>query len=168
MNVVTTGTKQVLAVKVRVANWHRDARDIVAIEQASFSRPWSSEDFRKTLGRPNTVCLVAEAGGMAVGFLVYEVRSTSLWAINMAVQPVCRRHGVGQQLMAKVLLDASRRSKLSVGCVASEYNLEAHLFLRAQGFQAKRVLKGYYLNDVGAPTQTVEDGYEFLSAPGRV
>ena len=58
--------------------------------------------------------------------------------------PSCRRHGVGAQMVAKLISKLSSHRRTRITLEVRETNLYAQLFFRAQGFRAVRVLRSYY------------------------
>ena len=140
----------------------RDLPEVLAIEQASFTLPWQEEDFLKALRQRNTIGNVAElclpkghpnytGEWPIVGYMVYEL-GPCLTILNLAVHPAHRRCGVGRQMVAKLQSKLSpRKNRIRVD--VSEASLPGHLFFRAVGFEAVRVLRNHY--------DTGEDAYRF-------
>ena len=114
----------------------RDFPELAAVDAASFSDPMGEEWFREQLRQRNVIGFVAEAGELVVGYVLYEMLDDSLRIRSMAVLPGWRRQGVAAGLVAKLKkkLHAKRRNTLYALVV--EENLEAQLFLRAQGLGA--------------------------------
>jgi len=135
----------------------RDLPDVVAIEALSFEFPWSEEDFVNCLRRRNCLGMVAEDDGAVVGFMVYELKKTSICVLNFCVSPGARRCGVGLCLVRELLrkLENSPIQK-RITLEVRETNLPGQLFFRAAGFRAVAVLRGLYEEYGG------EDGYLFV------
>lgn len=121
----------------------RDMPEVLAIEEQSFKRPWTEEDFCRCL-RLNCIGLVAKNGEKIVGFVIYELRERKNHIINFAVPLSMRRKGIGSQLVAKIVskLSSHRRTRITVE--VRETNLSAQLFFRKQGFRSVRIVHGYY------------------------
>jgi ribosomal-protein-alanine N-acetyltransferase len=130
----------------------RDMPEVIAIEAASFEHPWTEKKFCTALEQRNVIGMVAEHGEAVVGYMVYELDRTEICVLDFAVRADFRRSGIGRQLIAKMKgkLMHNRRSRLSF--VVRESNLDCCLFLKAQGFTATQILRGYF-EDSG------EDGY---------
>lgn len=135
----------------------RDMPEVMAIENASFSDPWTDDDFIKVLRQRNSIGMVAEvASGKyelnVVGQMVYEIHKNRLHLLNFAVDPAFRRQGVGRQMVAKLAskLTFQRRSKIQF--YVSEYNLAGQMFLRAVGFKATAIMREFI-------ESTKEDAY---------
>jgi ribosomal-protein-alanine N-acetyltransferase len=88
--------------------------------------------------------MVAEQGEKVVGFMIYELHKSKLHILNFAVNPNCRRQGVGAQMVSKLVSKLSSHRRTRITLEVRETNLYAQLFFRAQGFKAVRVLRGYY------------------------
>lgn len=132
----------------------RDMAAVLRISNASFRQPWTEEDFIRELRQRNVIGMVAEVGDTIVGYMMYELRKHSLEVLNFAVHPDSRRHGVGTQMIDKLIgkLSAQRRSRVCF--VLPDDSLAGHLFLRARGFKAVSIARGFW--DDG------QDGYRFV------
>jgi len=148
---MSSGQKQEVRVHIR---WmiRRDMPEILAIESESFEFPWSEEDFINCLRQRNCIGMVAEHDDRVVGFMIYVLNKTRIQVLNFAVAERSRRHGVGTQMMAKLIgkLSSQRRSRITLE--VRETNLPAQLFFRTTGFRAVSVLREYYAD-------TPEDAY---------
>ena len=122
----------------------RDMPEVLQIEQDSFEYAWTEEDFLRCLRQRNCIGMVAEQTEKVVGFMIYELHKSKLHILNFAVSPVCRRAGVGAQMVAKLISKLSSHRRTRITLAVRETNLAAQLFFRAQGFKAVRVLRGYY------------------------
>jgi ribosomal-protein-alanine N-acetyltransferase len=130
----------------------RDMPEVLAIEHASFEFPWCEEEFLRVLRQRNCIPMVAECGERIVGFMIYELHRNRIHVLDFATHPEFLRHGVGRQMVSKLVgkLSAQRRKRLVL--TLRESNLPAQLFFRVVGFRAVEVVRGYY-EDSG------EDGY---------
>jgi ribosomal-protein-alanine N-acetyltransferase len=122
----------------------RDMPEVLQSEQESFEYPWTEEDFLRCLRQRNCIGMVAEQGEKVVGFMIYELHKAKLHILNFAVHPVCRRGGVGAQMVAKLVSKLSSHRRTRITLEVRETNLAAQLFFRSQGFKAVRVLRGFY------------------------
>ncbi|MBM3998060.1 MAG: ribosomal-protein-alanine N-acetyltransferase [Planctomycetes bacterium] len=130
----------------------RDMPEVTAIESASFEFPWSEDDFVRCLRQRNCIGMVAESEERIVGFMIYELHRSRLHVLNFAVNPACRRRGVGGKMIQKLTgkLTTERRDRILLE--VRETNLSAQLFFRDLGFRAISVLRDFY-------DDTVEDAY---------
>ena len=143
--------KQGLAVHIR---WmiRRDMAEVLTIENESFEFPWSEEDFIHCLRQRNCIGMVAEHHDRVVGFMVYELHKNHLHVLNFAVRADIRRHGVGHQMIHKLISKLSHQRRTRILLEVRETNLPAQLFFRDTGFRAVSVLRDFY-------EDTTEDAY---------
>ena len=124
-----------------------DIDQIIAIEQASFSCPWSVRFFLEEIGVPYSKSLLAEVGGQVVGYLVYWQLPTDVDIHNLAVHPDFRRQGIGRYLLDTMIRRASNRGSKHVTLEVRKSNTLAQKLYFSIGFSAKGVRKGYYSDD---------------------
>ena len=96
--------------------------------------------------------MVAEYDERVVGFMIYEFHKARIHVLNLAVDPSYRRHGVGSQMVAKLIAKLSPQRRNRVVLEVRETNLAAQLFFRENGFRAVSVLRRFYAD-------TPEDAY---------
>jgi ribosomal-protein-alanine N-acetyltransferase len=130
----------------------RDMSEVLAIESGSFEFPWCEEDFVRCLRQRNCIGMVAESDDRVVGFMIYELHKSRLHLLNFAVCPEMRRHGVGQQMIEKLVGKLSQQRRSRIILEVRETNLPAQLFFKEVGFRAVSVLRDYY-------EDTTEDAY---------
>jgi ribosomal-protein-alanine N-acetyltransferase len=120
----------------------RDMPGVLDIEATRGEEGWSEKDFLKALAKRNVIGMVAESNEKILGFMVYELHKSRLHLTNLAVLPTSCRSGIGSQLVQKLIskLSSHRRTRLCID--VPDTNLAAHLFLKANGFQATRVDRG--------------------------
>ena len=136
-----------------------DLDEVLAIERASFSMPWSRGAFlyemqqnrvaRCWVGRDDTARI---AGYLCLWEVADEVHIT-----NIAVRPDVRRRGIARALLAAVLDDArSRRFKIVVLEVRPS-NQHAVSLYESFGFRVVGRRRGYYY-DTGEDALVMEVG----------
>jgi ribosomal-protein-alanine N-acetyltransferase len=135
--------RELLRVHIR---WmiRRDMPEVLQTEQDSFEFAWTEEDFLRCLRQRNCIGMVAEQGEKVVGFMIYELHKNKLHILNFATHPAYRRHGVGAQMVAKLISKLSSHRRTRITLEVRETNLHAQLFFRSQGFRAVRVLRSFY------------------------
>ncbi len=143
--------KQQINVHIR---WmiRRDMPEVLEIETSSFEFPWTEEDFIRCLRQRNCIGMVAEHDERVVGFMIYELHKNQLHILNFAVHAKIRRHGVGQQMVDKLISKLSHQRRNKILLEVRETNLSAQLFFRRQGFRAISLLRDFY-------DDTTEDAY---------
>lgn len=120
-----------------------DIDEMLRIERASFSIPWTKSDFEDTLQTVNAVTFVAENDNQIIGYVVAEVYAEYISLINVAVAPEYRRFGVATQLIHR-LTEKLTNTRTRIVAGVRETNLIGQQFLRALEFRAVKVMKNYY------------------------
>lgn len=115
----------------------RDMQEVLAIEEVSFTSPWTEVEFMRALRTSNNIGMVLELNDEVVGYCVYALHRLHLEIVNLAVRPDLRRIGCGQTLVRSIKDKVEMHSRRNaVVAVVWENNLSAQLFLKSQGFQA--------------------------------
>jgi ribosomal-protein-alanine N-acetyltransferase len=122
----------------------RDMDQLLAIDQASFGIAWTREDFLECMRTLNRIGIVAERGEQVLGYMIYDWRKTSLRMLGLAVDPACRRQGVGRKLVARLVEKVAHGRHTHIALKVREHNLAAQMFFQSCGFRATTVLRGYY------------------------
>ena len=130
----------------------RDMEEVLEIEEKSFDFPWEESDFISYLRSSIVVGKVAENNESVVGFLIYELHKYQVYILNIAVDPLLRRYGVGSCLIDGLIRKLTLRRRNRIVLNVRETNLSAQLFFRALGFRATAVLRNLY-------EETREDAY---------
>jgi ribosomal-protein-alanine N-acetyltransferase len=133
-----------------------DLDEVVAIERASFSMPWSRGAFLYEMEQNQVArCLVMREAVRVVAYVcVWEV-ADELHVTNIAVHPGERRRGLGRQLLAAVLDDAERRALHIVVLEVRPSNAEAIALYASFGFRVIGRRRGYYY-DTGEDALVME------------
>ncbi len=121
-----------------------DLDEIMAIENASFSYPWSCQFFLQELKVPCARSLLAVLEEKTVGYIIYWLLPTEVDIHNLAVGPVYRRQGVGKALLRAVIEEAKEHGSERVTLEVRKSNEAAQRLYYSIGFKAKGVRKGYY------------------------
>ncbi len=131
-----------LAVHVR---WmiRNDWPAVLQIEEICFVDPWDEEYLEHLKSKTNCILMVAEHREKVVGYFAYILHKNHLELINLATHPGYRRQGVGQQMMAKLKSKLGPHRRACIECTINERAEAMTLFLRAMGFRADRLLRGY-------------------------
>jgi [ribosomal protein S18]-alanine N-acetyltransferase len=123
-----------------------DLDDVLAIEAASFTNPWTRSMFERELLNPGVSHLyVLRTGDWRVAaFCMDWVVADELHINNLAVRPQCRGAGVGRALLESVFGHAAslgaRRATLEV----RRSNAAALKLYERLGFSVAGVRKDYY------------------------
>lgn len=127
----------------------RDMPGVMAIENGSFDFPWEEAEFADCLKSRSVIGLVCEREDTVVGFIVYELAKGMLYVVNMAVHPAFRHEGVGSQMLKK-LFGKLCEKRPDIVIDVREENLECQLFLKANDFNCREILKDHYDNGESA------------------
>lgn len=131
-----------------------DLPAVLAIENDSFTSPWSPGSFRTLLGRQDATLLVAEeaegprgAGEPPAPLVAYAV----FWSVleqgelaNLAVRPDRRGQGIGSALLDRVLELARLRGIRTVYLEVRASNEGARALYRSRDFEEMGRRKDYY------------------------
>ena len=139
------------SVTVRMAE-ARDLPSILAIEQASFSDPWTEDAFESAFALQRMRLLIAEEaadetrGGapVLVGYVVALLLGVEAEIADLAVAPRSRRRGVGRILLDRVLADLALRGVSTVFLEVRESNSAARALYASRRFVSVGRRKGYY------------------------
>ncbi len=124
-----------------------DLEEIMTIERASFSYPWSAQFFLQELKVPCARSLLAVVGGKTIGYIIYWLLPSEVDIHNLAVHPAYRRRGVGRSLLQAVIDEAKHHISSRVTLEVRKSNEEARRLYQSLGFVAQGVRKGYYSDD---------------------
>jgi ribosomal-protein-alanine N-acetyltransferase len=139
------------AVKVRLAE-ARDLPSILAIEEASFSDPWTADTFESAMALQRMRLYVAEepaeqgkAGApVLVGYVVALLLGEEAEIADLAVAPRSRRRGIGGVLLNRMLGDLTARGVGEVFLEVRESNVAARMLYASHGFMTVGRRRGYY------------------------
>jgi len=123
-----------------------DLHQILRIEADSFRHPWSEHDFIEHLENPNSVALVFEESGLAVGYEVFVIGAPWSQLYSCVVHRAARRRRIGSILVAHLIRSIARQTR-GIRAKVAERNVAAQVFFRQCGFRAVNVLPAYLLDD---------------------
>jgi [ribosomal protein S18]-alanine N-acetyltransferase len=128
----------------------RDVDEVLEIEKHSFCDPWTRDELICKVGHSNCIGMVIEIKDKTVGYMIYELHSKHLEILRLAVHEDHRFEKFGTKLIEKLKtkLTEDRRSCLEM--IINEEQLEAQVFLRANGFICTRVIRNYYMHGESA------------------
>jgi ribosomal-protein-alanine N-acetyltransferase len=119
-----------------------DIEAVLAIEQQSFTMPWTDVMFRSELQNERTshmlVARVAQADDRIVGYLGYRVVLDEMHVVLVAVAPAWRQRGIARQMMCQAM-DQAR----AAGCT------RATLEVRVSNTPAQQLYYGLRFAPVG-------------------
>ena len=123
---------------------------VLAIEEASFTNPWTREMYAAELENPGvSICYLARtADRRVVGFCSCWRVVDELHINNLAVLPGCRRGGVATALLGHVLREGARLGAVRATLEVRRSNEPARLLYERFGFAVAGVRRAYYTKPV--------------------
>jgi [ribosomal protein S18]-alanine N-acetyltransferase len=123
--------------------------DILAVEEASFTSPWTREMYLAELENPGVshFYLARPAGSREViGFCSFWHVLEELHINNLAVLPAHRRHRIGTDLLLRVMEDGARLGARRATLEVRRSNDAAQKLYEKFGFTVAGVRRQYYSN----------------------
>jgi ribosomal-protein-alanine N-acetyltransferase len=141
-----------------------DLDEVLAIERASFTNPWSRQAFLYEL-RDNRVARLwvartaagssPELSSSIVGYLCLWVIGEEVHVTNVAVHPRERQHGIGRHLLVTLLEHYRRNGATRAGLEVRVGNEPARRLYEDLGFRPVGLRKSYYF-DTGEDALVME------------
>ncbi len=124
--------------------------DILAIEESSFTNPWTREMYLAELkNRGVSYCYLArQEGGEVVGFCSFWHVADELHINNLAVEPARRRAGVATALLAHGLAGGARLGPRRARLEVRRSNDAARSLYERFGFSLAGVRHAYYTKPI--------------------
>jgi [ribosomal protein S18]-alanine N-acetyltransferase len=124
--------------------------DILAIEEASFTNPWTRAMYLSELENKGvSFCYLAKRDdGQAVGFCSFWRVLDELHINNIAVLPEFRRHGIATALLTYVLAEGVRLGAKRATLEVRRSNDQARALYERFGFTIAGVRQAYYTKPV--------------------
>jgi ribosomal-protein-alanine N-acetyltransferase len=121
-----------------------DLPEVCAIEQDTFSDPWSKEDFCSSFHEENNGYMIAEIDGKVVGYCGYWGIVGEGYIYNVAVKKEYRKQRIGYHLL-KNLIDMSKNKGIVSFTLEVRCSNEAAIHLyETLGFESAGVRKDFY------------------------
>lgn len=123
-----------------------DLDQVLEIEEASFSSPWSRTAFEMEIGGENRYAyyLVARDGDTVAGYLGAWFIVNEAHITNVATRPTYRRRGIGEMLMSHFFMKAAQRNIDAVTLEVRVSNYGAQSLYRKLGFKEMGIRPRYY------------------------
>ena len=122
-----------------------DLPQVMLIEFATFTMPWSEATFRGLLRRKDSDLIVADMKGEIAGYAVF-------WAVmdqgelgNVAVDDDHRGKGIGSKLIEAIMQRAYERGVKEIFLEVRKSNVRAQDLYKTFGFSEVGRRKNYYL-----------------------
>ncbi len=122
-----------------------DLDAVHAIDQLSFSAPWSRRSYENELNdRRLSRSWVAVLGGSIIGAIVAWLLVDELHIVALSVHPQHRRRGVARSLLRTALAEARQRGAVSAALEVRAGNRPAQELYRDFGFKIVGRRPNYY------------------------
>jgi ribosomal-protein-alanine N-acetyltransferase len=127
-----------------------DLEDVLAIEDSSFTNPWTREMYVAELQNEGVsyVYLARRDDRQAVGFCSFRRIQDELHINNLAVLPQDRRSGVATALLNHVLREGGRLGAIRATLEVRRSNEPARMLYQRFGFSVAGIRRGYYTKPV--------------------
>ena len=124
-------------------------KEIAALEQASFTNPWSCESLTAEIANPlnltSTISLRSAAGGrVIIGYGLTRIISPEAELLRIAVAPAMRGRGVATEMLEKILQNLLTHQVEKVYLEVSEINYFAISLYKKVGFTNTAYRSNYY------------------------
>ena len=123
-----------------------DLPRVLAIEQVSFSNPYSKEYFLNELYKKHALLKIAIFEGDIIGHLCADYENHEAQILNLAIDPDFRRRGAATILMTQAMRKLKKKGCVFVYLVVRASNTGAQKFYERFGFKVEGIRKKYYSN----------------------
>jgi ribosomal-protein-alanine N-acetyltransferase len=124
----------------------RHLRQVLAIEEQVYPRPWSASLFLSELAlRSSRSYVVAKVGTAVRGYAGLMMTMDDGHITTIAVDPAWQGHRIGQRLLVTLAHEARRRGAGSLTLEVRVSNEAAKAMYRKFGFAPVGVRRGYYV-----------------------
>lgn len=121
-----------------------DLPEVCAIEQNSFSQPWSEDDFRNAIKDLNNCYLVSVIDEAVAGYCGYWGIAGEGDIYNVAVKEHFRGKKIGFRMMIELINEAKSRGISSLTLEVRISNQAARHLYEALGFEPAGIRKDFY------------------------
>lgn len=120
---------------------------LVALEAKIQRAPWTKEHFERELVKDYSRVLIMtddETDSIIVGYIVYWVLADDAQVLNVGVDPLFRRRGIGSLLLRKAVGEAMRASVKKLTLDVRVSNTPAIQLYQETGFTITHRRKNFY------------------------
>jgi [ribosomal protein S18]-alanine N-acetyltransferase len=125
-----------------------DVPQILTIENASFSTPWTEAAFLHEIHKPYALNLVLLVGSRLAGYLCLNFVFDEGHILNLAVDSDSRRRGLATRLMQDGLIELKQKGCRFIYLEVRDSNHAAQTFYERFGFKIVGLRKKYYTSPV--------------------
>ena len=117
---------------------------VAEIEKLIFSIPWSVQAFKDSLYNDNTIYFVATEDDVVIGYCGMYISFEEGNITNVAVDSACRRKGVAQKLLNKLITMATQKGVNNIFLEVRETNVAAIKLYEHLGFREAGIRRNFY------------------------
>ena len=139
-----------------------DLAGVLALERASYTQPWTEENFRGEFHRRITLPLGLKRGGEVAAHCFFWLLPPEIHLLNVAVAEGYRRQGLARRLITAMITIGRRAGVETIFLEARPTNTAAVTLYDSFGFTVAGRRPAYYEDGEDALLMTLE-----LAAPGR-
>lgn len=121
-----------------------DIDQVCAIEEETFSMPWSGKAFRDTISYHHTLFLVAELDGEIAGYCGCYQSLEEAEITNIAVRRQLRGHGIGRRLLVELMRLGKEQGAFAYTLEVRVSNQAAIHLYESLGFVSFGIRKNFY------------------------
>jgi ribosomal-protein-alanine N-acetyltransferase len=126
-----------------------DIEQVLAIEQSSFSQPWSKNLFLSEFRSPGVSTLLVSLEGKApnrrvTGYIVYWNVEDEMHILNLAVDNSYRRQGIAKKLVLSAVQRAFKKGAKRAFLEVRASNIPARQLYANLGFIGNSIRRDYY------------------------
>lgn len=121
-----------------------DLDEVMAIEQAVYSHPWTRKNFDDTISNRDFAWVARHRDGELLGYFVHMVVMDESHLLTIAVKESVQRQGLGRFLLQKLIEHARLMELKSVLLEVRQSNIRALDLYEALGFVEIGRRKNYY------------------------
>jgi [ribosomal protein S18]-alanine N-acetyltransferase len=126
-----------------------DLKEVLAIERAAFSEPWSENMFRQELRLPLSNCLTANTADEGIaGYIIFWMIAGEVHLHSIAVRKDLQERGVASALMREMVRRAREQCALCAILEVRPSNEKARRLYDKFGFKVQGIRPLYY-SDTG-------------------
>ncbi len=135
---------------VEALGGERDLDGILAVDAASFLRPWTREMYDAELRNPavTRIYVIRTAAWPVAGYCAAWLLPPELHINNLAIRPECRRRGLASALLVHVLEMTAREGCERATLEVRRSNHPARMLYERLGFRVRGIRRDYYTDPV--------------------
>jgi ribosomal-protein-alanine N-acetyltransferase len=121
-----------------------DIDEIVKLEQASFSAPFTKSMFEALIGQKPFEGFVLEINGKLAGYIIFSLVIDVMELLTIAVQKELRKKGLAKGLLERMIARGRETGVKSIYLEVRPSNAIARGLYKGFGFKELSIRKGYY------------------------